>query len=60
MLLLYLCLLIVEVFVALFVPFTKDTNQRNVGPRHPYLKRVNIAYDFASAELLNLIIHKVI
>ncbi|CAN5957948.1 unnamed protein product [Sphagnum jensenii] len=40
------------------IPFTEDTNQRNIGPRHPYLKHVNIAYDFASAGLLDLIIHK--
>ncbi|CAM6078427.1 unnamed protein product [Sphagnum tenellum] len=39
---------------------SEDTNHRNVGPRHPYLKHVNISYDFASAGLLDLIIHKVI
>ncbi|KAH9541682.1 hypothetical protein CY35_14G078000 [Sphagnum magellanicum] len=40
------------------IPFAEDANQRNIGPRRPYLERINIAYEFASAELLNLIIHK--
>jgi len=49
-------------FLSIFlqIPFAEDANQRNIGPRRPYLERINIAYEFASAELLNLIIHKVI
>ncbi len=42
------------------IPFAEHANQRNIGPRLPYLERINIAYEFASAELLNLIIQKVI
>ncbi|KAJ7516840.1 hypothetical protein O6H91_21G000900 [Diphasiastrum complanatum] len=40
------------------IPFSDDVKLTNAGARHQYLDRINIAYNFASAELLNLIINK--
>ncbi|KAH9320641.1 hypothetical protein KI387_015280, partial [Taxus chinensis] len=40
------------------VPFSENTKLTNSGSDHRYLECINIAYNFASAELLNLINHK--
>lgn len=39
------------------IPFPDDAKRSSSGTRH-YLERINVAYNFASAELLNLIVQK--
>lgn len=39
------------------IPFPDDAKRSSSGSRH-YLERINVAYNFASAELLNLIVQK--
>lgn len=46
--------------VILQVPSSENGTLMKGRVQQPVLERINVAHDFASAELLNLIIHKVV